>query len=508
MGKRKKRLIAPDNATVIYARYSSKNQKETSIDAQLRACEEYAQNSGLAIVNRYCDSAQTGRDADRAQFQQMMEDSSKGLFSRVLVHKLDRFARSADITITYIAKLERNGVRLISATETIENTPTGKLVTLIKSAVAQFTVENLATELKKGQVEVAMKAMHLGGMPPLGYIVDPLTRKYAIDEKEAGIVRIIFEKYATGVGYNEILQYLNSMGFRTKKGNEFGKNSLHDLLKNQKYTGRYIYRRRNEEYFDGKRISQINPENKWIVVEEGMPSIIDRALFDKVQEKMAQNRQNAGRYKAKVNYLLSGLIYCGECGSPMQGNTRTDGRYGTKYSSYDCSKKSRRNTCSNRGIRKEHIEDYVVDELYENLFPLASVKRLANMLNDYDKDQSGGAHIEIDLAFKELKDVNVRKQRLVKLVADGIDPDTVMNELKSLEEKARFLTGHIEDMKRSNAVPSISEDMVYDLICQSRDFLKERNVAECRNFIEHYVEGCRSSVIMPRDPRDPRDTSR
>jgi site-specific DNA recombinase len=216
--------------------------------------------------------------------------------------------------------------------------------------------------------------------------------------------------------------------------------------------------------------------------------IIDQNLFDKVQEKLEQNRQTAGRYKAKVNYLLSGLIHCGECGSIMQGNTRMDSRYQSKYSSYDCSKKSSHGTCRNRGIRKEQIEDYVIDELYANLFSLVSIKKLVAMLNDYEKDQGKESSAEMDLAFKELKDVNVQKQRLVKLIAGGIDSETVKNELKALEGKTRFLTQHIEEMKQKNNIPSVSEDMIFDLICQSRDFLKTHNRAECRNFIENYVE--------------------
>ena len=488
MGKKRKKLVAPDNATAIYARFSSKNQKETSIDAQIRACEEYAVANGFMIIKHYCDSAQTGTNANREQFQQMIEDSSKGLFSNVLVHKLDRFSRDVGDTSTYMTILKINGVQLISVTENTNDSPEGRFMTHIMSSVAQFYVERLGSEVKKGQKEAALKCEHLGGIPPLGYIVDPVTRKYAIDEKEAAIVRKIFEKYAAGVSYNDVLQYLNFMGFRTKRGNEFGKNSLHGLLKNEKYTGKYIYRRKSEKHFDGKRIIQINPESEWIAAENEVPVIIDKDLFNKVQEKMEQNKQRAGRYKAKVNYLLSGLIHCGECGSLMQGNTRTDGRYGSKYSSYDCSKKSRNNTCSSKSVRKEHIEDYVVDELYKNLFPLASINELVDMLNDYEKGQADGATKEIDLAFNELKNVNEQKQRLVKLVAKGIDPDTVTDELKTLKEKARFLTGHIEEIKRNNAVPSISEEMIYDLICQSRDFLKEHNVAECRNFIEHYIE--------------------
>ena len=161
-----------------------------------------------------------------------------------------------------------------------------------------------------------------GGTPPLGYDVDPETHKYIINEEEARIVRIIFEKYAHDVGYNQILSYLNRMGYRTKRGQPFGRNSLYSILQNEKYVGKYIFNRKQEKGTSGKRNPTLKPKEEWIVIDDGVPAIVDQQTFDIVQFKIKGNREKARMYRAREIYLLLGLIICGECGESMYGNTR------------------------------------------------------------------------------------------------------------------------------------------------------------------------------------------
>ena len=96
-----KKIMALENTAVIYARYSSVNQREESIEAQIRACQEYAKRTGLQIVDVYADSAKTGTNAERENFQRMIEDSEKGKFRYVIIHKLDRFSRDRYDSVTY-----------------------------------------------------------------------------------------------------------------------------------------------------------------------------------------------------------------------------------------------------------------------------------------------------------------------------------------------------------------------------------------------------------------------
>ncbi|GHV58184.1 hypothetical protein FACS1894216_22820 [Synergistales bacterium] len=118
-----KKEIAPENTAVIYARYSSANQREESIEAQVRACQEYARRTGLQIIDIYADSAKTGTNAERENFQRMIEDSSKGKFRYVVIHKLDRFSRDRYDSVTYKRKLKINGVILRSVLENLDGSP-------------------------------------------------------------------------------------------------------------------------------------------------------------------------------------------------------------------------------------------------------------------------------------------------------------------------------------------------------------------------------------------------
>ena len=158
--------------------------------------------------------------------------------------------------------------------------------------------------------ENAYQCKHTGGFPALGFDVDPETKKYVVNENEAKIVRIIFDKYYNNYGYGQILEYLNSMGYRTKFGKPFAKNALNNILRNDRYIGTYTYNRKVEKDAAGRRNPKYKPREEWIVIEDGIPAIIDKDIFNAVQLKLAQNvSRGGGKYKAKEVYLVSGLIW-------------------------------------------------------------------------------------------------------------------------------------------------------------------------------------------------------
>jgi site-specific DNA recombinase len=226
----------------IYARYSSDNQREESIDAQVRAIKEYCTHNNIQIVKLYTDEAKTATTDDRPGFLQMVKDSELGIFNLVIVHKLDRFARDRYDSAFYKRQLKRNGVRLISVLEQLDDSPESIILESVLEGMAEYYSANLAREVMKGMKETALQCKHTGGKPPLGYDVAE-DKTYIINEQEAQAVRLIFNMYATGKGYNEIIDKLNKEGYRTQTGRKFGKNSIHDILRNEKYRGIYIFNR-------------------------------------------------------------------------------------------------------------------------------------------------------------------------------------------------------------------------------------------------------------------------
>jgi site-specific DNA recombinase len=476
----------PRKKTVVYARYSSKNQQEQSIDIQVKACEDFAEKNNYEVVDRYCDYAKTGRNAHRKELQRLISDSYKGKFTVVLVHKIDRWFRNQRESLNCQKTLLDNGIEFISVTEGSTGSRQSKMLLGIQSVIAENESDTISERIKGGQKESASKCQYMGGPLPLGYSVDPVTHKYVIDEQEASIVRKIFDMYVGGTGYTKILEYLNSMGFRTKRGNRFGTGSLHGLLKNEKYKGRYVYGVLEDTIVNGKRCIIKRPPEEWTVVEGGIPAIIDAKLFDRAQKKLALNKKASGQYKAKEVYLLSGIIKCGVCRSPMHVNTRSDG-----YSSYNCSKNNHRKDCTNRGIRRDELDDYVVDKLYENLFSSSSVKELADALNEHNENMSSKATEEIELARRELRSVKKKINRLLDFVAGGsIREKTASAKLEELEREQRYARKHLKKMKEQNAIVPIPEDMILDLLTESKKLLKAKNdsnAAERRSFIKSYV---------------------
>lgn len=485
----KKREFLQSNTAAIYARFSSHNQREESIIAQVRAAKEYAERKGLRIVKIYEDAAKSGTNSDRKAFQEMIADSGKKMFRYLIVHKLDRFSRDKYDAVYFKRKLQQNGVSFLSVSENLDDSPESVILESCLEGMAAYYSRNLAREVMKGMRESAYKSTHLGGCAPLGYDVDPQTKKYAINEAEADVVRSIFRQYADGVGYNQILEFLNGMGHRTKRGGSFGKNSLNSILKNAKYTGVFIFNRKLEKDISGKRSPMLKPEDEWIVVPDGMPAIIEQDTFAKVQAKMAYNKKNSGSFKAREIYLLSGLVQCGSCGASMYGNTRMCGRNKSEYSSYRCSSRANHQGCENKEIRREYIDNFVLDELYRKLFSVTSIKRLAAMLNDYNRKKSAESNGELIQANAELAETERKISSIVQLVSEsGISIETVKDDLKRLEERKRFMESYIHELDMRNKASLISEETILELLNRSKDFVMSRNIAECRNFIHSYVE--------------------
>lgn len=219
---------------VIYARYSSDKQTEQSIEGQLRVCKEYAEHEGLTIIGEYIDRAITGRYDDRPEFQKMIRDSKKRQFEYILVYKLDRFARNRRDSANYKYKLRMNGVRVLSAMERIGDNPESIILEAVLEAQAEYYSLDLAQKVKRGMRETVYKKKFLGGIPPYGYKV--INSKIEIDEGEAKIIRYIFSEYANGRTKIDILNELNNLGIKSKRGQNFSSNSFQHALRNKKYT--------------------------------------------------------------------------------------------------------------------------------------------------------------------------------------------------------------------------------------------------------------------------------
>ena len=339
-----------------YARYSTSMQREESISAQMRAMKAYCDDNGWIIVKKYVDEAYSATTDKRPQFQQMISDSCNKEFDVVLVHKLDRFARNRYDSSLYKQKLRKNGVRLCSVLERIDNTPESILLEGLLESINEFYSANFARESMKGMKENALQCLHNGGSPGLGYDVDD-TQHIVINESEAKIVVMIYSMYLSGYSCKGIAEMLNEEGYITKAGNPFTTYSVYGILLNEKYTGVYIFNRAESKGYDHKRNShRSKPPEEIIRVEGGILAIISKEVWEAAQKKRMSKSRNLK--VSEPMYLLVNKIFCGVCGSKMYGSIRY--RYSAEpYYMYACHTK--KVSCSNpKEIEKISLENYIV----------------------------------------------------------------------------------------------------------------------------------------------------
>ena len=264
---------------VIYARYSSDNQTEQSIEGQLRVCKKYAENNNILILNTYIDRAMTGTNDNRPDFQKMIKDSENKDFQYVLVYKLDRFSRNRYETAIHKHTLQQNGVKILSATENIPDTPEGIIFESLIEGMNQYYSVELSQKVKRGMKETRIKGNFQGGYLLYGYKLE--NKKILIDEEQAEIVRYIYKQYALGKYVKEILDDLNEKHI-CHRNKPFTRTTIYNILSNEKYTG--VYRFGDEIYYNM------------------FPAIISHEIFEQIRNKTKTNKKES---RSTNSYKLS-----------------------------------------------------------------------------------------------------------------------------------------------------------------------------------------------------------
>jgi len=467
-----------------YARYSSDNQREESIEAQLRAIKEYCNRNNMQIVKIYTDEAKSATTDDRPGFLQMIRDSALGLFDVVIVHKLDRFSRDRYDSAFYKRQLKKNSVRLISVLEHLDDSPESIILESVLEGMAEYYSRNLAREVMKGMKETALKCKHTGGKPPLGYDVAE-DKTYIVNEQEAQAVRLIFEMYASGKGYSDIMYALNKEGYRTQTGRPFGKNSIHDILRNEKYRGVYIFNRSASKVNGKRNHHKSKDEDEIIRIEGGMPRIIDDETWERVQERMKRNKKGAN--SAKEIYLLSGLIYCGKCGGAMTGTRKFAGRNKSLYVSYECSTRKRTKTCDMKAINKNYVENIVIDHLEKNVFSPEAIERLVVKISEYAASQCAEINRDIKVFTDQLAGVQTQINNIVNAIAAGMFHQSMKEKMDELETKKANLTIKLEEAKLQAQMHAPTEDMIRKYLQKDAD-IKNKSPEEQKRIIQAYVK--------------------
>ncbi len=476
------------NRAVIYARFSSDLQREESIDAQVRACKEYARINNLTIVDEYIDRGKSATTDKRPGFQRMIEDSDRKMFDVVLVHKLDRFARNRADSVQYRLHLENNNVILKSVVENFNpNEPESVILESVLEGFNEYYSRNLAREVEKGKKENALKCLHTGGIPPLGYDVDRDTLKYKVNAYEAEIVRTIFSMFLNGCGYSEILNKLNINGYKTKRGESFSKTSIHSILRNEKYTGVYIYNRSAPKSPNGKRNGHKYKDPSEIIrIDGGMPQIISKEDFDGVQKMLSTRKKNGAKNTAKETYLLSGKIKCGVCGSSYAGNSRKAQLSHRQYVDYRCNKKCSKVQCINKGISRDAIEKYVLKGLADIVFNTKLIPEITERYDSFLNERNTSLISERTALKNKLKELNRELNTIAELLIKN-SSDTLAEKLTEREELKEKIIYELEVLDHKISSRSISEKSLRAEFKHAKDLFKKGTLSTTQKLIDLYV---------------------
>lgn len=395
---------------VIYARYSSSNQSEQSIEGQIRECTEYAKSKGLTIVGKYIDRAISGRTDNRPDFQRMMSDCSKNMFDAVIVYRTDRFARNKYDSAIYKRELKRANITLHYAAETIPDGPEGIILESLMEGLAEYYSAELSQKIKRGMRENALKALCTGGNIALGYKIGE-DKTFQINETEAPTVRMIFEMFNKGINNANICKHLNKLGLRTSRGNLFSNGSITRIIKNDKYIG--VYRCGD------------------VCVENAVPAIISRTDFFMAQKELEKRRTSKQMHLPRSEYLLSGKMFCGHCKKKMIGVSGT-GKSGNKFYYYCCPASRAKKECIKKQVSRDWIENLIVEETIKHILRPEVISYLSNKL--YEIQLSDKAQDE-RLMFYEQKLSEGKKaiNNTLKAIESGVETKSLPARLRELE---------------------------------------------------------------------------
>lgn len=470
---------------VIYARYSSDNQREESIENQIRICKEYADKHNHTIVEIYADYAKSGKAmANRDQLLQMLTDAKKKKFELVIAVSIDRISRDRKDHLFIKYDLKKSNIKLEYTEANInDDDPESIILESVLSGFSEYYVANLSRNVKKGHKTNALKALHNGGKPALGYDVDKATMKYVINDDEAVIVREIFRLKSLDYSYGYIIDHCNGRNYKTKAGNNFGKNSLHDLLCNPKYIGMFRYGRIENK--NGKRNSHQEPSDDTIEIPNAVPAIIDIETWNTVQEQMSAKKFSPARHKATVEYLLSGKIFC-HCGAAMTGHRQSVKRKnGTVdiYPYYICNAKVRLKQCDSKSIPKEKIENLVYNTLVNLLLSTDSVEKLKSELNHQIISKIDQNAVERSKHERDLADAEKALNNLLTLIEQGITDKMIMERYHQQQQKYEIA---LHNVSKTALQPLFTDGQIERMLLDIRG--KEKTPDTVRGLFNRFLE--------------------
>lgn len=440
---------------VIYARYSSDNQRDASIEDQVRVCRAQIERLGAELIATYTDHAISGSTRLRPGYQKLLEDARSGNFDIVVAEALDRISRDQEDVAGFYKLLTFASVTI----HTISEGQISELHVGLKGTMNALFIKDLAAKTHRG-MEGRIRQGHSAGGLVYGYEIvrecdargEPIRGKRKINSQHAEIVRTIFREFADGKSSRTIAKELNEQGIPGPRGRRWNDYTIHGnrqrgsgILNCELYIGRLVWNRQRfiKEPQSGKRQARLNPKTDWIVEEVPQLRIIDEDLWARAKARQGDLSIKDGETptgahlnrRHRDQFLLSGLIKCGSCHS----NYIVVGK-----DTYGCGTRRTKGTCSNdHRLNRHEIEAKVLSSLKEDLTDPQLVGYFIREFNAEVARLNATSSNDRRMVEREMREADKKIAAIMAAIEQGIITKTTKSRLLELEEKKVELDGKL-----------------------------------------------------------------
>lgn len=476
----------------IYARVSTEEQlKGYSIEGQIEDCQRLI---GTNEFLEYKDEGYTGEIINRPALMRLQNDIERGIITKVVCYDPDRLSRKLLIQLLIKEQFEKFKVELQFVRAEYRDDAEGQMQFQIRGAFSEYDKAKIKHNTMTGRFRKAKKGLVVKNGNLYGYRYDKKESTYIIEEKEAEIIRMIFNYYTDPSnhfkGINGIALHLTEMKIPTKKGGSvWHRQVVRQILLNSAYAGLYIQNRWDtvgnyvkKQAGEKVEYGRMRPEEEWIT--SGIPAIISIQQFEYAQRLLEQGRRRHTSY-GKHNYLLSGLVRCGRCGCTMTGRKAMS--HGKDFFIYECRKNYA--GAKTKGCGKQISENKLNKKVWENVL---------YMLNNPDKlnEHEEAAEVnyiqeEINHLEQEIEKAKKGRKRLFQLVSlsedDDIDLEEIKEQIRDLQLKEKELTIKYNQLtneikaEQSKKPNETAKSMLFDLFINKKE--DEFSFEEKQNFI-------------------------
>ena len=471
----------PGTLVVAYLRDSGHEDQELSIDQQEARIRAYCDSNKLQLTQVYIDAAAPGSSViGRNAFQEMIRHfrDQNCAEAGILLWKFNRFARDIDDAQFYKADLRRRGYIIHSINDPVPEGINGRFFEAAIDWMNARYLEDLRTDIKRGQHHLVEQFGALGGVPPRGFKREAvqigerrdgrphIVHRWVPDQDMIPVIRLAFEMRAQDASYNEINQATHLYN---------STNAYAHFFSNRIYIGEMVFADR--------------------VITQYCEPIIDRELWDRVQgiqarHEIAVRKSEDHPRRKKSSFILSGLVYCAQCNSPMNADIvqfRSTHQY--RYEYYSCSGAARNNGCIARKIPRAPLEKAILDSLINIVLdPDVIEARYQQLIEDANRSREKSSTEKAQLNNR-LNHIRKRISNLTDIIAEqGLAARSLLEKLDDLEREEINIKNRLDELKRLSTRPAVTLEDLKRQAMRLREVLDHANAAEIKSLLDATIE--------------------